>query len=50
VAALAFGVLARRLKSPALILTGAAGFVAGTTLAIRAIAPLFHWRILMEFI
>jgi hypothetical protein len=49
-AALAFGVLARRLKSPALVLAGAVAFVAGTTLAIRAAAPLFHWRILMEFI
>lgn len=49
VAALAFGWLARRLKSPTFILAAAVAFVVGTALAARTVAPLFNWQILMEF-
>jgi hypothetical protein len=48
VAAFAFGLLARRMSSPAVLLISAVGFVAGTAVAVRVVAPLFNWHMVME--
>jgi hypothetical protein len=48
VAACGFGLLARRLRSPVVLLATAGVFVTGTALAARLIAPLFNWHMTIE--
>jgi len=49
VAALVFGALARRLQSPRWVLASAVGFVVAVAIAVRVVAPLFNWQLVMEF-
>jgi hypothetical protein len=49
VAAVVFGALARRLQSPRWVLASAVGFVVAVAIAVRVVAPLFNWQLVMEF-